>query len=1104
MYIQSFNNAYQQLNTAQRAAVNYIDGPLLVIAGPGTGKTQLLSTRVANILKQTDINPRNILCVTFTDNASRNMRERLETIIGQAAYRVSIHTFHSFGSEVISNYQDYFADRALLQQTDELGTFQIMHQIFEKLPHSNPLSIKVGDTYIALKDTLSVISWLKQNGLAPSELIQLLSANKEHISHAAPDLADVFSSTPSPKLLPQYQAFATMLLKQSGQRLFGFGDFAQQCAHELMAAIELTSKTSRFAPSITAWRNKWCTKGNDGKHVFKEAGKNLVKMFAVADVYDQLLKEMKKQGLYDFDDMIIETVHALEAHDDLRFTLQERYQYILVDEFQDTNKAQFRILEALGNNPVHEGRPNIMVVGDDDQAIYSFQGADSSNMASFFERFKPEVVQLVDSYRSAAEILEVGYEVAANITDRLVLDTHKRNTQLTAQATYDNSVLSHQVFSSELAQYEWISQQIASQIKQGTSPRAIAVIAPKHKYLERLMPYLGQKHIPISYERRENILDAPIVLQLDTMINLLVALAENQHDRVDSLLSTVLSYSFWGIDASKLMKTSLEAYDSHTHWLQVIAASADSKIKLITEWLIEIARTISYEPIEYVLDTLLGTRKMDNSSFTSPMRQFHFGDPLEETNTDNYLALLGQLSTLRHRLRSWKPATTILASDWEELVRLHRTANLKIIDTNPHSQTTNAVQVMTAYKAKGLEFDCVFLINAQDEIWGPTARSKNSIISLPKNLPIAPLADSDNDKLRLFFVALTRAKHTLFITSYTTNLENKPSPGLSFVGGNNLESEPVHAALKPQYVDTPTSAESIDILHTDWQYRFQQVIADTPTLFEPIIKNYKLSVTHLNNFIDIVGAGPQYFLTHNLLRFPEAPTPPAAYGDAIHKTLQWIHTELRTTKLPGIKSVQTFFSDILSRKHLRPEDLRRLDERGRQALKFYLEQRGRNLDPADLVERGFNNDGSMLGQAHLSGKLDKMHFISAEKISVVDFKTGKPAVNWQGKDEYERVKLYKYRQQLLFYKLLVEHSATYSHKAKVTIGALEFVEANSEGRLIDNLVLEFDSQELDEFSQLIQAVWQHIVTLNFPSTDSYPKSLAGVKQFEQDLKSGVI
>jgi DNA helicase-2/ATP-dependent DNA helicase PcrA len=123
---------------------------------------------------------------------------------------------------------------------------------------------------------------------------------------------------------------------------------------------------------------------------------------------------------------------------------------------------------------------------------------------------------------------------------------------------------------------------------------------------------------------------------------------------------------------------------------------------------------------------------------------------------------------------------------------------------------------------------------------------------------------------------------------------------------------------------------------------------------------------------------------------------------------------------------------------------------------------------------------------------------------VVDFKTGKPAASWQGKDEYEKIKLHKYRQQLMFYKLLVENSASFSKKLTASNGALEFIEPDENGKLVDGLELAFDSEELANFVKLIGAVWQHINELSFPDTNGYSQNLRGIRQFEQDLIDGKI
>lgn len=1106
-----YEDEYARLNGEQKKAVEATEGPLLVVAGPGTGKTQLLSMRVANILNKNDVLPGNILCLTFTDNAARNMRERLSTIIGQPAYHVAIHTFHSFGTDIINHYPDYFAERQLIQQIDELGRYELLRGIFEGLPHSNPLSVKVGDNFVFLKNALGVISWLKQNAIAPVELHELLNANEAFIKAMESELAEVFASTPSPKALASYNGFLKSVQSHiAGKKYFGFPEYAAECAAELETAIAGTDPAGRYAKPITAWRVAWCKKDADGRYVFKDGGQNYRKMHAVANVYQELVDAMAAQGLYDFDDMVTLAVHAMETNDELRFNLQERYQYVLVDEFQDTNKAQLRMLNALGDNPVHEGKPNLMAVGDDDQAIYAFQGAEASNMVSFVRMYGLKPIVLKDNYRSSADILSSGSDISRQITDRLeavVPGSHKR---LVSKKTYPAKVLDYQSFSSELAQYDWVAEEIGKLIKKGSKPEDIAVIAPRHKYLERLMPYLGERHIPVAYERRENILEAPIVLQLLRMSELVAALADNRQDDADALFGEVLGYDFWGISPETLMRASLDCYNSHRHWLDVLSKNKDKRLGEITAWFAGLSKRSALEPMEYLLDQLIGSGegvdseyddlllpKAKTDRFASPLRAYYFGPERYEQATDTYLTLLGQLSTLRHRLRQWKPNQALYIKDLVEFASLHEAAALKIVDTNPHTQTTNAVQVMTAYKAKGLEFGSVFVINAQDEVWGPTARSQSSRISLPRNLPIAPAGESDNDRLRLLFVALTRAKHTLHVTGYAQTLENKPSPALSFLDGVD--------GLKPEAIDKPASAKAAEILSTDWAYRFRQVIADKPDLFEPILANYALSVTHLNNFTDVRDAGPRYFLMHNLLRFPEALSPSAAYGDAVHKTLQWAHTELKKNgRLPAKASIQACFSDMLDRTHLRPADHKKLDKRGREALERYMGQRGKDFSAKDIVERGFNNEGVVAAGARLSGKIDLLHFTDSGIVEVRDFKTGKPASDWKGKDEHEKIKLHKYRQQLLFYKLLVEGSASFHQKVSVAGGALEFIEPDERGRLVANLELSFDAAELERFVRLIGAVWAHITRLDFPDVSGYDRTLRGILRFEEDLLSGGI
>lgn len=188
-----FQTRYDKLNIHQRQAVDSINGPLLVIAGPGTGKTELLSMRAAQILRQTDTLPSNILCLTFTDSGAVNMRERLRQIIGEDAYKVAIHTFHSFGTEIIATNRDYFFRGSEAQPVDELTQHQIMTELFSALDWRHPLSVKNGDNFVYLKDTLSVISECKRSGLTPDELRHILDSNQRIFDKLNSQITEVFS-----------------------------------------------------------------------------------------------------------------------------------------------------------------------------------------------------------------------------------------------------------------------------------------------------------------------------------------------------------------------------------------------------------------------------------------------------------------------------------------------------------------------------------------------------------------------------------------------------------------------------------------------------------------------------------------------------------------------------------------------------------------------------------------------------------------------------------------------------------------------------------------------------------------------------------------------
>ena len=288
-----FSTRYTHLNNQQRAAVDTIDGPLLVVAGPGTGKTELLSMRTANILRQTDVLPENILCLTFTDSGAAAMRQRLRSIIGADAYRVAIHTFHSFGSEVINHHREYFYHGASRKPTDELGSYEILRSILGKLDHQSPLSSKQNGEFTYLQDISRSISQLKQAGLSSAELRQVIDADEALIAAVEPRLSEVFSagriSKPmAGKLAPLAGEAAQLPLPPLPPTI---PPLADSFSLSLARAIDETLDSGKTTP-LTAWRNHWCEKDATGSYVLKDR-KRLGKLRALAEVYDAYLTELR-------------------------------------------------------------------------------------------------------------------------------------------------------------------------------------------------------------------------------------------------------------------------------------------------------------------------------------------------------------------------------------------------------------------------------------------------------------------------------------------------------------------------------------------------------------------------------------------------------------------------------------------------------------------------------------------------------------------------------------------------------------------------------------------------------------------------------------------
>ena len=1093
-----FQKRYEKLNKAQRQAVDTIDGPVMVIAGPGTGKTELLSVRVANILNKTDILPENILCLTFTDSGANAMRERLTEIIGKEAYKVSIHTFHSFGSEIINQNGQYFYQGAHFLPANELNSYEIMCNIFDELEYNNPLASKINDEYTHLSDSLKTISELKKSGLTSDELLTILDKNNAVIEKSEQLLSPIFANRISKKtsseLLRHIKA-----IKQSGtdDMPAPIIPLSKVITDSLIIATDEAISQNSTKP-ITAWRNYWFKKDQKGIFILKTHERQ-IKLRSISFIYEKYLNRMQEASLYDFDDMILRIVHAMEVFNDLRFNLQEKYQYIMVDEFQDTNMAQMRILHNLTNNEAHGDTPNILVVGDDDQAIYSFQGADISNIIDFILNYpKSKQITLTENYRSHKDILSGSRDIIIQGNNRLENIFDNINKKLTTRNNKPGGVYLFEAASIENERH-FIVNNIKSKIKSGIKPNNIAILTRRHHEINSLLPYFSQAGISISYERRDDALKiAPIIL-IEQISNLLIYLSRGLHDDANAIIPKILAHKAWNIPAVELWKLSTKAYNNRTHWMDVMATS--SLFEGIYNWLIETSILILDTPLEQMLDIIIGKPQPKSNEkslgFISPIYDYFFSEKILHENPYEYLIYLESLRTIRSELREYSPNQTPNLNTFIEYISLNKKIGRTISVIHTPTQADNAINIMTAHKSKGLEFDIVYVINVVDTMWGGRARSRNRLINYPENLPIAPAGETEDERLRLFYVATTRAKNQLHISYSLKNDNNKETPKAAFLLNSKWNTQPINIPSGSDEVKKATELAW-------YQTIVNPINADMKKILQPMLSNYKLSATHLNNFLDVTSSGPSKFLLHNLLRFPQATNPNTAYGTAIHNTLQQAHSHFSSTgNIQAIEDIVSKFESNLSKQYMNTSDFQNFLQKGSDVLRAFLNQKYNTFTVSQRTELDFSNQHSIVENAHLTGKLDLVDIDTKNKTFIVtDYKTGKPSFNWNGKDEFEKIKLYKYKHQLLFYKLLIENATNYRNY-KVKNNIIQFIEPTKSGDIV-MLDIEFSNDEINHFSRLINAVWHHITTLDFPDITNFDKSYKGMLDFEQYLIDNIL
>lgn len=1092
-----FTTRLKALNDAQRQAVDLIDGPLMVIAGPGTGKTELLSMRAANILLKTDTLPENILCLTYTDSGVTAMRRRLASIIGPAAYKVAIHTFHSFSTEVINHNRKFFYNGMTFRPADELNRYEILQAIFKELSPDNPLSAQMNGAYTHLHDTLSVISELKTSGITGAELLGVLDSNDRVLEPAEKLFAPIFAGGIKKNTIDSLASLPSKLQKLSQPMTIpAIPSLADMLSESLLGTLTQASEESSTKP-ITAWRNAWLKKNEKGDFVLK-ARERQSKLRAISQVYDRFIARMQEAGLFDFDDMILNTVHALEVQPELRFNLQEKYLYIMVDEFQDTNLAQMRILLSLIHNDVNEGQPNIMVVGDDDQAIYGFQGATVGNIHSFIETFpsSPRIV-LKDNYRSTEDILTYSRSVITLGQERLerllpgvdkTLTAHAERLPGLANEEGDVRLIELQSSSDER---RFLVDSIKERMRAGQQPSSIAVLARRHHELVDLLPYFAKEGIKVNYERRDNVLELESIQLLEYIARLLIALLDGQLERACGMLPELLAHPSFAIEPSTLWQLSLKSQKERKTWLELMPDL--SELAPIHSWLVEGAQLAAHTPLERMCDYIIGAPNSISSetTFISPLYNYYFSPSQLEKNPSSYLAHLNGLIAIRARLREYYPETLPTLRTLLDFLHLQRESGGTITSIQPVSnERDDAVTLMTAHKAKGLEFDTVYIVGAIDSAWGEKARSRSRLISYPENLPLQPPGERLDDRLRLFYVAMTRARQNLIISYATSDDNGKSQLAASFLTGEQWQPE----RIEPLSTET-TALAAAELVW--YQPLIQPLTPPMRELLAPKMESYKLNASHLSNFLDLTRGGPEAFIINDLLRFPQAPAPVASFGSAIHAALTRAHAHVAATgELRPHEDILKDFETALKEQYLPPDEFEHFLQRGSLALHAFLSGNHGTFLAKQKTELNFGGQGVVIGDARLTGILDVMD-IDESTIRITDYKTGKAVHSWKGTAEYEKIKLHRYRTQLLFYDLLVGGSRDFS-RYRIEKCTIQFVEPTRSGDII-SLEASFTEEDRERMRKLITAVWRRITTLDMPETSGFELSYKGILDFEQYL-----
>lgn len=1025
----SFSKEYQKLNKEQKLAVDTIEGPVMVIAGAGTGKTQTIALRIGKILQETQINPSNILCLTFTENAALNMRERLLQLIGPDAYGVRIATFHAFCNSVIKDYPQYFLKSAVESKAiDDITEIEIIRSLIDKLPQSSPL-FNLNFPYFYQKEIISSISSLKKENIYPLRFDELIKDAANFVILASPLSEKLKELRASPKSASEIISLIKNLiplLNSLPLYQVRLNYFLQLYESENINLSEIKQKTRDF---------------------IDKSSDNLIKIRDFSIIYKNYQGELTRLGLYDYEDMILWVIVALQTHPELLLTYQENYQYLLVDEFQDTNSSQMEILNLLIKN---QDNPNIFVVGDDDQSVYRFQGANVENLFSFYQKYKKnlKLIVLKNNYRSHQLILDSSTELINHNQIRISQYISNIDKSLIATKDYDPNPINLFVADNSDEENYWVVQKIKKLIESGVKAKEIAILYRNNADINDLLSLLSRNQILYLRSDAINILETIEIQQLLTLLKYLASPLDN------TLLAHLLSFNFLRLPSNDLYRLFVLIAKEKLNLFEVIFNKQFLKENKFSLKFIKRINRFT----RFVVKTQKETNNLvPDELFNLIIRRFNYLNYLLKTKN---ISLLKQLNTLYSHLKQSLSVQKLSLIEWVNKLSLLSENNLALNSSALQSDLENSLRLMTVHKAKGLEFDHVFIIKVLSEKWDKS--SSRSLIKLPLGVLFYDIeADILEEDRRLFYVALTRAKKQIYLSYSRFNESRKEQLASRFV-----------AEIDEKFIEKTSSDPAIEKNTLIALYHPSLAKIKSTSLSSYLLNylstSYRFNITHLNSYLKC----PLCFFFKTILHLPSPKAKAMSFGTAVHGALAYLTQVYKKENF--LISQEKFLSisyQNLKQENLSPIDFELLKVHGQEILTAYYQHYKESFNGNCLTEHDFKFKNVRLGNIPLTGKIDKIEFLTGNQVNVVDYKTGKPdSKSQQLSPEGD------YFRQLVFYKLLCGEAKGFPYE--VVSGTIDFIEKNNKDQFVrKNYQLTGD--DVSKLKSQITEVFNKIINLDF-------------------------